>query len=485
MKDFRQFGLKEEILQGIKDLYFEAPTPIQQETLPLALEGKDLIGQAQTGTGKTVAFVLPILQKINVNSKDIQALILTPTRELALQITEDIEELGKYMDIHVVCLHGGRDIQAQMNKLEGKVHIVVGTPGRVLDHLRRNTLHFGRIQTLVLDEADKMLEMGFQEDVETILATTATKKQTLLFSATMPDRVKQLAHRFMKQPPHIRIGLKQLTSENIEQYYYVLNQSDKTDTLLLLVEELHPYLCIIFVNTQKKVEYITGELQQKGLDARALHGGLSQNKRERLMEDFRQIKFQYLVCTDIAARGLDVEGVTHVINFDLPSDAESYVHRVGRTGRAGEEGVAISFVSPRQRSLIKKIEAVIKQSITEKIIAQHANLVEKPKLKTVRKNTAKPAVRGQATAAKGAPNADRKSGKAMDQRAFSNVKNNEIAAKAETDEGNKALKQKKKKVKPGYKKKLELAKQKELQKEKRKRIQKQINKQIREKYRKK
>lgn len=476
MKGFQQFGLKAEILRGIEDLYFQAPTPIQQETIPLALLGKDVIGQAQTGTGKTAAFVIPMLQKINLNSNDVQGLVLTPTRELALQITEDIEALGKHMAVHVACLHGGRDIQAQINKLEGKVHIVVGTPGRVLDHLRRKTLHFGRIQMLVLDEADKMLEMGFQEDVETIIATTATKKQTLLFSATMPDRVKQLAHRFMFQPPHVRIGLKQLTAENIEQYYYVVNQSEKTDNLMRLVDELHPYLCIIFVNTQKKVEHITAQLQQKGLDAKALHGGLSQNKRERLMEEFRQIKFQYLVCTDIAARGLDVEGVTHVINFDLPSDAESYVHRVGRTGRAGEHGVAISFVSPRQKTMIRKIEAVIKQSISEKILSQDSTVLETPKLKKVRKK-----------AAPSSPRAVKHNTKQpLEKQTLNQEKDKgEQARRSKEQHGAKQEEGKQnKKVKPGYKKKQELAKKREEQKEKRKRIQKQINKQIKEQRRK-
>ncbi|GAA0350009.1 DEAD/DEAH box helicase [Bacillus horti] len=453
---FKEFGLKENILKAVDDLYFETPTPIQQETIPLALEGKDVIGQAQTGTGKTAAFVLPMLQKINTDLKDVQGLILTPTRELAIQITSDIEELAKYMDIHAVCLHGGRDIQAQMNKLAGKVHIVVGTPGRVLDHLHRETIHFGRTRVLVLDEADKMLEMGFQEDVETIIATTPRKKQTLLFSATMPDRVKQLAHRFMHQPPHIRIGLKQLTSEKIKQVYYVVNQSDKTEELVKLVQNLSPYLCIIFVNTQKKVDFITDQLLQEGLDAKALHGGLSQNKRERLMNEFRQIKFQYLVCTDIAARGLDVEGVTHVINYDLPSDAESYVHRVGRTGRAGEEGLAISFVSPRQKPMMRKIESVIKQSIEEGILSQSTKSGTKP-ITNVTQNR-KPSVKTIAKSTEKGAQSSASSSSTKERKESSGVSN--------------------KKVKPGYKKKLAAAKQREEQKEKRKKIQKKINQQL-------
>jgi ATP-dependent RNA helicase DeaD len=451
MSNFKQFKLKEEILKGIEDLYFIKPTPIQEKAIPLALAGKDLIGQAQTGTGKTAAFVLPMLQKIDTSKTYIQGLIMTPTRELAIQITRDIEDIGKYMDISVVCLHGGRDIQAQMNKLKGKVHIVVGTPGRILDHIRRETLHFGRVQLLVLDEADKMLEMGFQEDVETIIATTGTKKQTLLFSATMPDRVKQLAHRFMDQPPHVRVEMKQATAETTKQYYYVVNQSEKTETLLKMLPELNPFLCIIFVNTQSRVEHVTEQLQLEGLEAKALHGGLSQNKREQLMEAFRQVKFVYLVCTDIAARGLDVEGVTHVINYDLPSDTESYIHRVGRTGRAGQEGMAITFISPRQRSIMMKIERAIKQKIEEKIITNNkgfGKLTQQPKKKKFEGEVK--------TFKKLAPTKEQ-----VD-------KDKEIKDKEKS----------KRKVKPGYKKKLAVQKKKELQREKRKTVQRSINERI-------
>ncbi len=453
MSSFTQFNLKPEIMKGIEDLYFIKPTPIQEKTIPIALQGKDLIGQAQTGTGKTAAFVIPMLQKINPNKNHIQGLIMTPTRELAIQITEDVEDLAKYLDVNVVCLHGGRDIQAQMNKLKGKVHIVVGTPGRILDHIGRETLHFGRIEMLVLDEADKMLEMGFQEDVEAIIATTSPKKQSLLFSATMPDRVKQLSHRFMFQPPHLRVEMKQATSETTKQYYYVINQSEKIEALLHLLPELNPYLCIIFVNTQNRVEQITEKLQEEGLEAKALHGGLSQNKREQLMEGFRQIKFQYLVCTDIAARGLDVEGVTHVINYDLPSDTESYIHRVGRTGRAGQEGVAITFVSPRQKTIMSKIERAIRQKIEQKIMTHEKEFGIFTSTPKEQKET-----EGKANAKK---KTFRRSPQAQD------------VAK-QTD---------KKKVKPGYKKKIEMEKKKEVQRAKRKKVQQAVNENIRKKRR--
>lgn len=373
-QSFAAFGFRPEVMQGIKDLYYKEPTPIQAKAIPLILEGKDVIGQAQTGTGKTAAFVLPILDKLQSGKRDIQALILTPTRELSIQIAAEIEKLGKHLDINVLSLHGGTDIEKQLNKLKETVHIVVGTPGRVLDHMKRESLHFGRISTLVLDEADKMLEMGFLEDVEQIIVSTPQKRQVLLFSATMPDLVKKLAQRFMVQPPHIKIENKQKTVENIEQVYYVVNQSDKMDALLDLLEETKPYLGIIFANTQKRVQVLTAHLQEKGYSAKALYGDLSQNKREQLMKGFREIKFQYLVATDIAARGLDVEGVTHVFNYDLPNDVESYIHRVGRTGRAGQKGTAISFASPRQKNLISRFEKATKAKIEEKLLTPGQHL---------------------------------------------------------------------------------------------------------------
>ncbi len=375
-KSFAAFGFRPEVMQGIQDLFYKEPTPIQAEAIPLIMEGRDVIGQAQTGTGKTAAFVLPILHKLQAGKRDIQALILTPTRELSIQIAKEIEKLGKHLDVNVLSLHGGTDIERQLSKLKNTVHIVVGTPGRVLDHMQRGSLHFGRISTLVLDEADKMLEMGFLDDVEQIIVSTPQQRQVLLFSATMPDLVKKLAQRFMDQPPHIRIEAKQKTVEQIEQLYYVMNQSDKTDALVDLLEALNPYLAIIFANTQQRVQQLTARLQESGYKAEALYGDLSQNKREQLMKQFRDIKFQYLVATDIAARGLDVEGVTHVINYDLPNDVESYIHRVGRTGRAGQRGTAISFVSPRQKNLLARFAKATKAQIEEKLFTPGRHLDE-------------------------------------------------------------------------------------------------------------
>jgi ATP-dependent RNA helicase DeaD len=371
---FEAFGFKPEIMQGVKELYYKEPTPIQAEAIPLILEGKDVIGQAQTGTGKTAAFVLPILEKLQLEKRDIQALILTPTRELSIQIAAEIGKLGKHLDVNVLSLHGGTDLERQLSKLKQKIHIVVGTPGRVLDHLQRGSLHFGRISTLVLDEADKMLEMGFLEDVERIIASTPQHRQVLLFSATMPDQVRKLAQRFMKQPPHVKIENKQKTVEHIEQMYFVVNQSDKMDALMDLLEATNPYLAIIFANTQQRVQVLAAKLQELGYSAQALYGDLSQNKREQLMKQFRDLKFQYLVATDIAARGLDVEGVTHVFNYDLPNDVESYIHRVGRTGRAGQAGTAISLISPRQKSIMQRIEKATKAKVEEKLLSAGRHL---------------------------------------------------------------------------------------------------------------
>ncbi|MGG4456199.1 DEAD/DEAH box helicase [Brevibacillus porteri] len=373
-KSFASFGFRPELMQGIQDLYYKEPTQIQEEAIPLIMEGKDLIGQAQTGTGKTAAFMLPILNALEEGKRDIQALILTPTRELSIQIAKEVEKLGKHLNVNVLSLHGGTDIDRQLSKLKETVHVVVGTPGRVLDHMKRGSLHFGRISTLVLDEADKMMEMGFLEDVEQVIVHTPSQRQVLLFSATMPDLVKRLGHRFMKQPPHIKIEGKQKTVERIEQFYYVVNQSDKTDALVDVLEQEKPFLTIVFANTQVRVQQLTARLQENGLAAKALYGDLSQNKREQLMKQFREIRFQYLIATDIAARGLDVEGVTHVINYDLPNDVDSYIHRVGRTGRAGQKGKAISLISPRQKNLMGRFAKATKASIEERLLQEGRHL---------------------------------------------------------------------------------------------------------------
>lgn len=447
MKSFEQFKLKSEIMQGIADLYYKQPTPIQEQAIPLALEGKDVLGQAQTGTGKTAAFVIPILQKLDPNVSDVQALIMTPTRELAIQITDDVAELGKHMNVQVLSLHGGQDIMRQISKLSGRIQIVVGTPGRILDHLRRETLHFGRIHTMVLDEADKMLEMGFVQEVEEVFIQTAQKKQVLLFSATVPDGVRKLAHNFMNQPQIVKVEKRQMTAENTKESYYVVNQSDKTDMLVKLVADARPYLAVIFANTKQRVNELVRRLQENGIEAEALHGDLSQKKREQIMDRFREARFQYLVATDIAARGLDVEGITHVFNYDLPSDVESYIHRVGRTGRAGQQGEAISLISPRQRQIFSRFTRAISGGAEEKFLGGAKKVRNREK-----------SARLEAAEKK----ADEKNGEKKPSRTSS--------AEAAPAQGGRA-KAKGPKVKPGYKKKVQLEREKEQRRERRKNIQ--------------
>lgn len=444
MNSFTDFQLKPEILQGIADLYYKEPTPIQAQAIPLALEGKDVIGQAQTGTGKTAAFVLPMLQVLEMDKKDVQALIMTPTRELAVQIAEDISELGKHLGVNVLSLHGGQDITRQISKLAGQVQIVVGTPGRILDHLRRETLHFGRIKMLVLDEADKMLEMGFVEEVEEVFIQTAQQKQVLLFSATIPDGVRRLAHRFMDQPQIVRVEKRQMTAENTKESYYVVNQSDKTDVLLELVAEARPYLAVIFANTKQRVNELVRRLQENGVEAEALHGDLTQKKREQIMERFREAKFQYLVATDIAARGLDVEGITHVFNYDMPSDLESYIHRVGRTGRAGQEGEAISLISPRQKQWFNRFSRAISGGAEEKFLGGKRREERKLRRKAVESDMTIQEEESKDSVAPKKPAPKKEGGRA---------------------------KAKPAKVKPGYKKKIKWEKEKQKRKERRKALQ--------------
>lgn len=450
---FSSLGLNEEILKAIKDLYYKKPTEIQSKAIPVALQGKDVIGQAPTGTGKSAAFLLPTIQKIKEQVKDIQVLILSPTRELALQLYRDAQEYAKYKEVNFLLLQGGTDIQTQMNKLKGHIHVVIGTPGRVLDLLQREALHFGRIHTLILDEADKMLELGFYEDIEEIFKQTAVNKQVLFFSATFPDRVKQLAQLYLKNPVHIRIGQEQKTPASVKQAYYVVNQSEKLNCLISALNETKPFLSIIFVKSQQRAEWVAKELEKEGFDTEWLHGALTQRKRQRIMQQFREMKFQHLICTDIAARGVDVEGVTHVFNYDLPGDMESYIHRIGRTGRAGDVGLAISFVSPRQKSIITKYASYLSTTIEERIWNSHTKRVEAPvkRVKQLKRNVRPVQNEGQSTKAEG--NKDKK----------------EKVIPVPLKELNPKLRKtvKEGKTKPGYKKKLNKAIEKYQSKKKR------------------
>lgn len=339
------------------------PTPIQAQAIPLLLEGKDIIAQAQTGTGKTLAFLLPMLELIEPNRPFLQGLIITPTRELALQITKELQRLSDVVGVSVLSAYGGQDLDRQIKKLEGVTHLVVGTPGRLLDHVKRGTIVLSGVKMLVLDEADEIMRMGFLDDTEALLAETSEKRQTMLFSATMPQQVRALATRYMKKPEEVKIQSKHVTLDEIRQSIIETTDADKPDALVRLLEEHKPYLAIVFCRTKKGAGFLTKKLQENGVEADELHGDLSQAKREQVLKRFRAAKLQVLVATDVAARGLDIEGVTHVYNFDLPHDTESYIHRIGRTGRAGETGMALLFVTPRDRLSVLQLEKGIGKTL--------------------------------------------------------------------------------------------------------------------------
>ncbi|UJF34148.1 DEAD/DEAH box helicase [Paenibacillus hexagrammi] len=360
---FASLGIREELVNQLKVNGVTEPTPIQHQSIPVLLSGSDVIAQAQTGTGKTLAFVLPMLEIVNVNKPDVQALILTPTRELAIQITSELQKLAPVTGANVLAAYGGQDVERQLRKLQGNIHIVVGTPGRLLDHLRRGSLNFYKLKMLVLDEADQMLHMGFLTEVQDIIAQTSTHRQTMLFSATMPQQVRNLSKAYMRDPQEIQVQSKQVTLKEIEQVLIQTTDRGKQDALAEAILKYKPYLAMIFCRTKRRASTLNEALQEKGFASDELHGDLSQAKREQVMKRFRDGKIELLVATDIAARGLDVEGVTHVFNYDVPLDAESYIHRIGRTGRAGQTGVAVTFAAPRDMYHIELIEKGIKMSL--------------------------------------------------------------------------------------------------------------------------
>ena len=366
---FEQLKINPELTALLKQNGITVPTPVQQAAIPLALEGKDIIVQAQTGTGKTLAFALPILQRIQPASSHVQALIVTPTRELAIQITQELQKLAPATGVRVLAAYGGQDVDAQIRKLQGAAQIVVGTPGRLLDHLRRETISLWKLQTLILDEADQMLHMGFLAEVQEIIEQSSKHRQTMLFSATIPDSVRQLAANYMTKPEDTRIRGTHVTLDTIKQVVIETTDRAKLQTLIQLIEQDNPYLAVAFCRTKVRAKKLTESLQEHGLMVDELHGDLTQAKREQVMKRFRDAKLQILVATDIAARGLDVEGVTHVYNYDIPHDAESYIHRIGRTGRAGHEGKAVTLASPRDRMTLQAIERGIHATLERQRMA--------------------------------------------------------------------------------------------------------------------
>ncbi len=363
---FAELGLDEAVMKALRDVGYETPSAIQAATIPPLLAGRDVVGLAQTGTGKTAAFALPILSRLDLAQKTPQALVLAPTRELALQVCEAFEKYASHLrGVHVLPVYGGQGYGQQLSALRRGVHIVVGTPGRIMDHLEKGTLDLSELKYLVLDEADEMLKMGFAEDVETILADTPADKQVALFSATMPAQIRRISAQYLHDPEEITVKTKTTTSANITQRYLMVSYPQKVDALTRILEVENFEGMIVFTRTKNETETLAEKLRARGYTAAAISGDVAQAQRERTVNQLKSGKLDILVATDVAARGLDVERISHVVNYDLPIDTESYVHRVGRTGRAGRSGDAISFVTPRERRMLTAIEKATRQPLTE------------------------------------------------------------------------------------------------------------------------
>lgn len=361
---FEEMCLDTRIMRAIAEMGFEQPSPIQAQSIPIAVEGKDMIGQARTGTGKTASFGIPMLQRINPKDKNLQAIVLCPTRELAIQSANEIRKLAKFLHgIKVLPIYGGQEISKQIRSLKGGVQIVIGTPGRVMDHLRRHTLKPQTVDIVVLDEADEMLNMGFREDIETILGQLPEERQTMLFSATMPKPILEIAKRYLHEPEIVKVIQKELTVPKIEQYYYEVNPRKKNEVLSRLLDMYDPSLSLVFCNTKRKVDELVTDLKGRGYFAEGLHGDMKQSQRDRVMNGFRNGRTDILVATDVAARGIDVDDVEAVFNYDVPQDDEYYVHRIGRTGRAGREGRAFTLVVGKEIYKLKDIQRYCKTKI--------------------------------------------------------------------------------------------------------------------------
>ena len=361
---FEEMGLSEEIQKAVRYMGFEEASPIQAKAIPAMISGIDLIGQAQTGTGKTAAFGIPILEKVDPKLKKLQAIVLCPTRELAIQVADEIRNLSRYMHgIKVLPIYGGQDIVKQIRSLKSGTQIVIGTPGRVMDHMRRKTMKLDFVHTVVLDEADEMLNMGFREDIEFVLSGVPEERQTVLFSATMPKPIMEITKKFQNNAKVIKVTKKELTVPNIEQYYYDVKPKKKEEVLSRLLDIYSPRLSVVFCNTKKQVDLLVNALLGRGYFAAGLHGDMKQEQRDRVMQGFPTGKTEILIATDVAARGIDVDEVEAVFNYDLPQDDEYYVHRIGRTGRAGREGRAFSFVSGKEVYKLKEIQRYCKTKI--------------------------------------------------------------------------------------------------------------------------
>lgn len=376
---FGQILLSHKLIAALSDMGFEEPTPIQAQAIPLLMEDDDIIGQAQTGTGKTAAFGIPIIEKINNRIRKVQAIILTPTRELAIQVADEINKISKYKRIKVLPVYGGQPIDRQIRALHMGVHIVIGTPGRILDHINRNTLKLNNVNFAVLDEADEMLDMGFIEDIELILKNTPQERQTMLFSATMPKPIQRLAEKYLHKPKVVSISRENLTVPLIQQNYYEVEQSYKLEALCRILDYENYDSAIVFCRTKRGVDELTANLQTRGYFADGLHGDLTQAQRDKAMKMFRHEETDILVATDVAARGLDIDRVSHVINFDIPQDPESYVHRIGRTGRAGRAGKALTLIIPKEYKQLRLIEKLINYRIEKSALPTFQDIVGQQK----------------------------------------------------------------------------------------------------------
>lgn len=357
--NFRELGISEDIINVLKINGISNPTPVQANSISLIKEGKDIIADAQTGTGKTLAFLLPIFENISPSINEVQALIITPTRELAIQITEEALKLKEAKDINILAAYGGKDIGSQLKKLKKSIHLIIATPGRLLDHIERKTINLSKLKTLVFDEADQLLLMGFKNEMESSIKNTSKKRQTLCFSATISSEVKRLAYRYMTDPLTISIKKQDVTLDNIEQFVVETTDRRKQDALCTVLDQDNPYMAIIFCRTKRRSDELEVALYKRGYDCKKIHSDIVQSKRERIMKSFRNGDFQYLIATDVAARGLDITGVSHIYNYDIPESVEGYIHRIGRTGRAGEKGYTCLFIDPKDTGTLQEIERTI------------------------------------------------------------------------------------------------------------------------------
>ena len=364
--NFKDLGISEPLVQVLKKSGITTPTSIQEECIPLIKDYKDVIAQAQTGTGKTLAFLLPLFENISLDVFATQALIITPTRELALQITEEANQLAKGKAINVLAAYGGRNIGSQLNKLKGTIHLIIATPGRLIDHIERGTIDLNKIKTVVIDEADQMLLMGFRNEVDQILRATPRNRQTLCFSATMAPNVKKLAYHYTYSPTMVTIEPKKVTIDTIRQEVIETTDRWKADTLCQVLEEDNPFLAIIFARTKRRADELFAKMKKRGFNVQVIHSDIAQNKRERILKSFRNADLQYLIATDVASRGLDISGVTHIYNYDVPETPEIYIHRIGRTGRAGEDGYTCMFVAPKDNLEFNMIERKLRRNLPKR-----------------------------------------------------------------------------------------------------------------------